>query len=363
MIIFVHLLNDRSGSPRVLKNVIQSVSGIDKKTKLFIGSRGKGVLSELSVAFKAYPYRRFTNRYITLFSYIYSQCALFFILFLSRESRQASLIYINTVLPFGAALFAKICKITVIYHVHEISVTPKLLELFLKSVIRNTASKVLYVSEIHAKLFPLNGVEYEVLYNGYDENLLGENCYSYQPWREGKFRILMLCSLREYKGISQFLELAKKFSSVSNLHFDLVLNDEIENVIKYKNENILNNLTIHLPTNTPQIYYQRASLLLNLSLPNLFIETFGLTLVEAMAFGVPVIAPPIGGPSEIVRDGIEGYLVDSRNMNDLVNKINKLINNPGLCNSMSQAAYERAKEFSPNKFSKRLNKILLDSMN
>ena len=38
-------------------------------------------------------------------------------------------------------------------------------------------------------------------------------------------------------------------------------------------------------------------------------EPFGRALIEAMALGVPVLATNVGGPTEIVQDGREGYLL------------------------------------------------------
>jgi glycosyltransferase involved in cell wall biosynthesis len=40
-------------------------------------------------------------------------------------------------------------------------------------------------------------------------------------------------------------------------------------------------------------------------------EEFGLALVEAMAAGLPVVAPREGGPSTYVEDGVTGVLVDT----------------------------------------------------
>jgi glycosyltransferase involved in cell wall biosynthesis len=40
-------------------------------------------------------------------------------------------------------------------------------------------------------------------------------------------------------------------------------------------------------------------------------EEFGLALIEAMAAGLPVVAPRIGGPATYVEDGLTGLLVDT----------------------------------------------------
>ncbi|WP_420124593.1 glycosyltransferase [Nakamurella sp.] len=41
-------------------------------------------------------------------------------------------------------------------------------------------------------------------------------------------------------------------------------------------------------------------------------EEFGLALVEAMAIGLPVVAPDHGGPATYIEDGVTGFLVDTR---------------------------------------------------
>jgi glycosyltransferase involved in cell wall biosynthesis len=46
-------------------------------------------------------------------------------------------------------------------------------------------------------------------------------------------------------------------------------------------------------------------------------EEFGLALLEALAVGLPVVAPKIGGPATYVDDGSTGFLVDTGSIDDL----------------------------------------------
>jgi sucrose-phosphate synthase len=54
-------------------------------------------------------------------------------------------------------------------------------------------------------------------------------------------------------------------------------------------------------------------------------EPFGLTLIEAAASGLPVVATNDGGPRDILEMCNHGYLIDPHDTNDIAEKINKVI--------------------------------------
>jgi glycosyltransferase involved in cell wall biosynthesis len=74
---------------------------------------------------------------------------------------------------------------------------------------------------------------------------------------------------------------------------------------------------------------------------NKFLEGFGLVIVEAMSTGLPVVSYNIGANSEIIDDGIDGYLVNSKD--ELIEKILKLYNSEDLMKRIGQNGYKKAK--------------------
>ncbi|MCH6236518.1 glycosyltransferase [Cognataquiflexum rubidum] len=88
-----------------------------------------------------------------------------------------------------------------------------------------------------------------------------------------------------------------------------------------------------------------------------FSEGFSISLVEAMSSGLPCIATKIGGPSEIITSGT-GYLIDPKDSNDILDKIQKVIDLPE--NERIELG-RRAKEDVEKRFS--VEKYVQDLMN
>jgi len=73
-------------------------------------------------------------------------------------------------------------------------------------------------------------------------------------------------------------------------------------------------------------------------------ETTNLTVLEAMGLGRPVIATDVGGISDAVLDGINGYLVPPRREDLMALRILELVDNLALRKSMGAAGRRRFKE-------------------
>jgi glycosyltransferase involved in cell wall biosynthesis len=348
-IIFVHLYNDRSGSPKVLSQVIHAVCQQDIPAEVLTSDHENGFLSDLPDVRKKIFYRRSENKVVTLFYYLFSQLYLFF--FCLRYWHQDVTFYINTMMPFGASLAARFLNKPVIYHIHETSIRPALLKRFLRLMIKLTAGKIIFVSDYLRQAEGFEDRSQYVIYNSLGPN----NMHRPVKMTDAKFNVLMICSMKAYKGVWEYLEIAKKLHESDSITFSLVLNAEpveIDNF--FKNSAIPSNVTLFPRQSNVNNFYGEASLLLNLSRPDQCVETFGLTVLEGMSYGLPVIVPPVGGPAEIVEDGREGFLISCYETEAIADRINELSSNSELYKITSKNAEIHAKKFNSENFGKEI---------
>jgi starch synthase len=78
-----------------------------------------------------------------------------------------------------------------------------------------------------------------------------------------------------------------------------------------------------------------------LVVPGRWAEPFGLSVIEAMAAGRPVIATAQGGPMELIEHDLTGLLVPPDEPEALAVAIEDLLNDPERLRRMGQAARER----------------------
>ncbi len=108
--------------------------------------------------------------------------------------------------------------------------------------------------------------------------------------------------------------------------------------------------------NNPMKYFLEADISV---FPSLWQEPFGLSGIEAMSVGTPVVAFDVGGVSEWLEDGINGLLVPERDTSAMANAIDTLIADESLRKTLGENAKKIVLEKYPaEKFLENFRKLL-----
>lgn len=89
------------------------------------------------------------------------------------------------------------------------------------------------------------------------------------------------------------------------------------------------------------------------------VEGMPLAVLEAMASGLPVITTP-NGPGDIVRDSIDGFVVPPRDVDALVDRLERLRADSDLRIQMGRSARQRAQEYAWSAYRKRITVQIKD---
>ena len=88
-------------------------------------------------------------------------------------------------------------------------------------------------------------------------------------------------------------------------------------------------------------------------------ESFGLVLIEAMSYGIPCVSyTSAQGANEIIDDGKNGYLIKDRNEDEMISKIDLLINDEKLRKKLGKEARVKSKLYSKENVLKSWNKLI-----
>lgn len=91
-------------------------------------------------------------------------------------------------------------------------------------------------------------------------------------------------------------------------------------------------------------------------------DTFGLVVLEALSAGLPVVATNHTCAPDVVREGVDGFIIPIRDSDTLADRLDQLASDPARLSEMSANARERAQDFTLNKYSKRLVVAVEDSL-
>lgn len=348
-VLFTHLLNNYTGSPKVLSAAVSALAREKDFEITLLTSRTDGVLNGIpNVRYCDNGYRWKNCRPLLAVLFVWAQVRSFFFVLFHRFD----VVYVNTVLPFGAALAAKLRREKIIYHVHEVYIKPNIFKRFSCAVMRKCADRILCVSRYVQE--NVRGAEGRslIVYNPVERHEVSDDVEHYVRQKFDGRMIFMPTSLKEYKGVNQFAELARRNA---DFHFVLLCSVPLEEIQAYF-------FGTELPQNLALVgrqkrllnFYREAAVTMNLSLQDKFIETFGLTIPEGFDALTPAVAPAFGGPTEIIEDGKNGFLVNPYDLAQVEAALRNIMANFETYSAFALAARESLSRFAAHTFCEKI---------
>lgn len=223
--------------------------------------------------------------------------------------------------------------------------------------------KIICVSEDSKKsvlnLYPENKNKIEVIYNPIDKNnilKLSKEKANFN-FNKSKINIITIGRLTKIKGYDILLQSHNKLIKEGLDYNLIILGEGIErkNLEKYIKENNLENNTQLLGfKENPYPYLKEADIFVSSSR----YEGYPLVLCEAVCLGKPIIATNCTGPKEILENSRYGLMAEVENVDDLAEKMKKLILNEELRKKYSDLSKERAEIFDIKKTMQEIEDLL-----
>jgi len=168
--------------------------------------------------------------------------------------------------------------------------------------------------------------------------------------------ILSVGRLVPWKGFGTLIEIMKELPKEIKL---IIIGSGPEYYnLKFKIENLKLNeqvkLIQQLPHEKSLDYFTKAKIFIL----NTAYEGLPHVVLEAMAYGAPVIATNVGGNPEVIKNNYNGFLVDYDNKNQLKDAILKLWSDEELRQKFADNSFKESEKFSLDKMIKETIKVL-----
>lgn len=259
------------------------------------------------------------------------------------ERYDVDLVYVNTLVLDEPLAAARQCGVRTAVHVRELPARDKALCETLGATpeqvierLRATADVVVANSRYTAQSLGLDNIW--VIANGITCEAFADLPAPAQSARP--FTVGMISSNLPKKGLFDFMALAAKLSDQADVRCHLV-GPENEWVARIKQNSLPKNLVFVPYVETPQQALADIDVLVNLSH---FEESFGRSVLEAMAAGRPVVAYRWGALPELIEDGETGYLVPMGDVDGVCHRVRELASDLELCKRLGAASQRRAAE-------------------
>ena len=182
-------------------------------------------------------------------------------------------------------------------------------------------------------------------------------CTEYTPTKNKKeynpINITYIGTLGKHKGVHTLIEAFKNINN-ENIRLNIIGKGYDEEEFKQMAQND-SRIKFHGFVENQDIiqFYNMTNILV---IPSICYDNSPLVIYESFSTGTPVVGSNIGGIPELIEDGINGFLFEAENSDDLKEKLVKIINDKDLLKQMEQNALKSLPENSMDVMIKKMIK-------
>lgn len=346
-------------------SLLQIVKGLSEKHNIYLLAGQNGVMYNDFEKYCNTIYIgnsiKLKKSYKVIIPYIISYFKVYFMIKRICKQNKIDIVYINSLMFPQALVGAFFNKVNIITHIREVQTTyPKIVyNIYILLTTLLTKRIVNACDFIGKQKIPLSEKFKEkavTIYNCSDFNVMQNKDIN------SSFTILSVIPASKKKGIIDLIYCVDEMINVlkiKNVSFQVVgkIDEKSSFFLKLKEiifeKKISNNITFVGESQNIEYFYSKADILLHPS----HSEAFPRAIIEGMNYSLPIIATNVGGSSEAVINGENGYIVEKGNYKDMANKISQLINEKDKLSSFSRKSYELYRSFFTNEI---MTKKILD---
>lgn len=236
------------------------------------------------------------------------------------------IVYTNTAVVFPGGMAAKHMHKKSIWHIREI-IKSNLENRVVSCIIKRFSDVIIANSGATGRAISSNAEKVHVVYNAVED----KTDRSMPVKAEGQEWVVgMAGRINRWKGQKLFVDAAELIlKQVPNVRFEIAgaayegeeyLAEDLKHYIVEKG--LTDKICLLGQVTDMDGFYSNLDVFV---LPSIQPEPFGLVVLEAMEWAVPVVATNHGGPAEILQDGVNGYLVSYEDATEMSERIVNLL--------------------------------------
>lgn len=290
------------------------------------------------------------------------------------ERYKIDLVYTNTVTCIEGAVAARMTKKPHLWHIHEpvagnSELLPLLPAFLYAPIIAGLSTRVVFPSHTVAADYPRLRERASIVYNGIqlpsrqNRMQVRDEVARRLATDPSQYWVAVVGAIQPRKDHRTFLAAAKNIlQQRDDVHFIIVGAGAADLVRALRDQVDAMGLTDRV---TLAGRWEGEIALFLAAIDVLVIsseqESFGLTAIESMAVETPVVATRCGGPSEIIEDGSNGFLVDVKDALGMADAVLKLLADPAMRLEFGRSGRARvSSHFTEHQYVQGVQDVLLE---